>query len=96
MADRIRPRLWNRTDPDRPRRCISIMRPGPFGNPFTRVSHPSRQERISEHRRWLREQPALVERIRALDDVDLMCCCSPMPCHGDAILELWDELNRPA
>lgn len=93
MAKPIRPRLWNRIDPDRPRRGLSIMRPGALGNPFTRATHPDRHERIREHKRWLREQPALVERIRAMDDVDLICCCAPMPCHGDNILALWDELH---
>ncbi|WP_375292098.1 DUF4326 domain-containing protein [Sphingomonas melonis] len=90
----VRPRLWNRSDPERPRRCRSIMRGTPLGNPFIVGVHGTRAQVIEAYAFWLRQQPELMAKIRAMSDDDLVCCCSPMPCHGDVILAIWDELHH--
>lgn len=93
---KIRPRLWNRTDPDRPKKCVSIMRPGLLGNPFIVGIHGTREQCIDQYERWVRYSwggSFAFQRIGELDDVDLVCCCTPMPCHGDVHLKIWDELN---
>lgn len=73
---------------------MSIMRPSPLSNPFIIGVHGSRQQVLAAFERKVRREPELLARIAELDDVDLLCCCAPMPCHGDVILALWDELNH--
>jgi hypothetical protein len=90
---RTRPRLWNRSDPDRPKRCSSIMRPSLLSNPYIVGFFGTREQCITEFERYARQSPRILAFIERLDDADLMCCCAPMPCHGDVILRLWDELN---
>lgn len=92
---RTRPRLWNRSDPDRPRKCVSIMRPSILSNPYIVGFFGTREECIKAFEIYARSSPMVWRYIEFLDDVDLMCCCAPMPCHGDVILKLWDELNAP-
>ena len=36
--------------------------------------------------------PGLLEEIRKLKGKNLVCFCSPKPCHGDVILELANKL----
>lgn len=88
---KIRPRLWNRTDPDRPRKCTSIMRPGRLSNPYVIGIDGNRAQVLEKFEAYARA--CRMDAIAALDDADLVCCCAPMPCHGDIILKIWDELH---
>jgi predicted dehydrogenase len=69
------------------------MRPSLLGNPYTIGIDGTRADVIEQFELRVRSERSLMEYIAELDDVDLVCCCSPMPCHGDVILKLWDELN---
>lgn len=71
-----------------------IGRPGPFGNPFIIGKHGTRDEVIAMYEGWARQQPALLEKIKALpEDAVLGCWCAPKSCHGSVIIKLWKELN---
>jgi len=46
---------------------------------------------INEFRKWLRENPELVERIRReLRGEVLGCYCNPLPCHGHVLARVAD------
>lgn len=84
------PRVWNfNYDEDMPDDAVSIMRPGPWGNPFSLSRGYTRARAIAEHRAWVMSQPELVARIRReLHGKHLACCCKPKACHGDFLLWL--------
>lgn len=73
---------------------MSIMRPAMLSNPYHRGNTPDRHERIAKFEAKVRQDEELLQVIEWLDDTDLVCCCTPMPCHGDVILKIWDELNQ--
>ena len=72
---------------------LSIMRPGPWGNPYQIGRDGTRAEVIRKHlndwRYKLRRNP------HALDPLlgkRLICCCKPAACHGDNYVLLLREL----
>lgn len=80
---------------------VYIGRPSVFGNP-----HPigycsacccthDRATAIAAFAEDVREMPNTVRAIEQLpEDAVLGCWCSPKPCHGDTIIELWNELHK--
>ena len=79
-----------------PHGAITIMRPTIWGNPFHVSSTCSRDEAIAKYRRWLRLEYAkkgviyqqlhiLARRYKNGETITLVCCCKPLPCHGDVI-----------
>lgn len=73
---------------DIPEGAINIMRPGPWGNPFT-VQRHGRETAIALYRKWLwcriSEDYEFIEKLAALHGRDLVCCCKPAACHGDVL-----------
>lgn len=68
-----------------PTDAVNIMRPGPWGNPFSDKEW-GREGCIKLFEHWLFLNPQLVARMRAeLARKDLVCCCFPKACHGDVI-----------
>lgn len=61
-----------------------------FANPF-RIGHDgTREQVIEQYRRWLIKQPHLLRRLGELRGRRLACWCSPLPCHGDVLIEFVD------
>ncbi|MDT7742697.1 MAG: hypothetical protein QOE59_1775 [Actinomycetota bacterium] len=98
MPERIRLRRakgWRK-----PAGAITVARPSAWGNPFrlgevVRTDDDvevtlDRESMIALYRRWLAEQPELLERARAeLAGHDLACWCAPdEPCHADVLLRV--------
>lgn len=68
-----------------PTDAVNIMRPGPWGNPFSDKEW-GREGCIKLFEHWLFLNPQLVARMRIeLARKDLVCCCFPKACHGDVI-----------
>lgn len=64
----------------------------PFANPFRIGAHGTRGEVIEKYRHWLWSQPSLIDRARMeLRGKVLECWCSPLPCHGDVLLEVAND-----
>ena len=75
---------------------IYIGRPSPLGNPFVVGRDGSRTDVIRRYRTRIADRPNLVEplwRISQQGDLELECWCSPLPCHGDVLKELIEELG---
>ena len=77
--------------------AIYVGRPSKWGNPF-KMNDPllpaglsrqgKRQMVIGEYREWVQKQPELMVALTELTGKDLVCWCSPLPCHADILLEL--------
>lgn len=82
------PRVYNRFHKDAPRGSVFIGRPSIWGNPFVIGKHGGREEVIEQYKKWFLSQPVLMqETIEKLRGQNLVCYCSPKPCHGDFLLE---------
>lgn len=90
------PRVLNKQYDCVPADAVYVGRPSKWGNPFSHKSsvfnvYPaqSRAAAIAKHREWLLSQPILVEEVKKeLRGKDLVCWCSPLPCHADTLLEI--------
>lgn len=74
---------------------ISIMCPGPWGNPYVIGRDGTREEVIVLFKHSLLSSTGLKWRwmrnnIHKLKDKRLGCCCKPHACHGDVLAELAD------
>jgi hypothetical protein len=97
MPERIRLRRtrgWRK-----PEGAITVARPSAWGNPFRLGAVVTvddvevtldRDTMIALYRRWLAEQPGLVEKAREeLAGHDLACWCpEDEPCHADVLLRV--------
>lgn len=61
-----------------------------FANPFKLSEDETRETTIERYRKWLWEQIKLgnisIDDLLSLDGKDLVCYCSPKPCHGDVLV----------
>ena len=68
---------------------VKIMRPSKWGNPYVIGKDGTRGEVIAQYRDYLAQRPALAAAAkRELRGKDLICCCAPLACHGDILLEI--------
>lgn len=67
---------------------VYIGRPSKWGNPFTIGKDGTRKEVIAKYRTWILSQPNLLKVLEELRNKTLGCWCSPLPCHGDVLIEL--------
>ncbi|KQT22616.1 DUF4326 domain-containing protein [Roseiarcaceae bacterium H3SJ34-1] len=67
---------------------VYIGRPSKWGNPFVIGRDGSRAEVIAKYRAWIVAQPALMNALDELRVRDLVCCCAPLACHGDELIDL--------
>lgn len=67
--------------------AVYIGRPTKWGNPFVIGRDGNREEVIAKYEEWLRGNVELTYSARAeLRGRDLICWCSPLPCHGNVLL----------
>ena len=88
------PKVWNKRDKSYPRDAIYVGRPSKWGNPYQIGISGTRGEVIQMYREDLED--ALASNPRYLDELegkDLVCWCSPLPCHADVLLELANEVE---
>jgi ribA/ribD-fused uncharacterized protein len=83
------PQVYNKHHEGVPADAVNVMRGTPFGNPFVIGRDGTRADVIRKYREWLCQtaQAPLRARIRTeLRGRDLVCCCAPLPCHADTLL----------
>ena len=73
--------------------AIYVGRPSKWGNPYRMSKYRSRKLVIEWYRRHIEQEirNGCVD-LSELRGKDLVCWCSPLPCHGDILLEL---ANKP-
>jgi hypothetical protein len=75
-----------------------IGRPSILGNPFPITSKCTREQSVSQYKDYFKKRMSIepfesdfwkeinwIWRAGKEHDVNLVCYCSPLPCHGDVI-----------
>jgi uncharacterized protein DUF4326 len=70
---------------------VYIGRPSIWGNRFVIGRDGNRMEVIVKYGEWLIAHPELLHRVHELRGKDLICWCSPLPCHGHILLRLAND-----
>lgn len=70
---------------------VFIGRPSKWGNPFIIGIDGDREQVIKKYEVWIQTQPELLASLPDLKGKNLVCFCSPLPCHGDVLLKLANE-----
>lgn len=82
-------KVYNKHHQNAPSDAVNIMRPGKWGNPYSIGKDGDRAQVIKYFRAYALSQPDYVLAIkRELKGKDLVCCCAPLPCHGDVLIEI--------
>jgi hypothetical protein len=71
---------------------VYIGRGTKWGNPFVIGRDGDRSTVIAKYRRWIESEAGLMASIPELRGKVLGCWCSPLPCHGDVLVELLEEV----
>jgi hypothetical protein len=75
-----------------PPEAIYIGRGSIWGNPFPMSKEVSREECLSRYKVWVKDQILqgnyTLEQLASLYNMDLVCYCSPKPCHGHVLEKL--------
>ena len=78
---------------------VYIGRGSPLGNPFPITKELPRLEAIAKYKvyliqRILSNNDIILNALRSLkEDSKLLCFCSPAPCHGNIIKDIWEEIT---
>lgn len=68
-----------------------------FANPFPVTKNCSRQESIDKYRFWLYEQLKIgnitKQDILSLEGKNLVCYCSPLPCHSNVLINAFNYIR---
>lgn len=92
MNRETRPRVLNKRTDKIPPGAVYVGRPSKWGNPYKVGKGGTREGVIERYRTWLiREIAHSHLNIRELRGRDLVCWCSPLPCHADILLELAND-----
>ncbi len=69
--------------------AVYIGRPSKWGNHFVIGKDGTREQVIEKYRKWITSQPLLMDEAKTeLKGKDVICWCSPLPCHGDVLVEI--------
>lgn len=74
---------------------VYVGRPTKWGNPFKVGSEYAQGEAARAYRAYLWGNATLLRDLHELYGHNLVCWCSPAPCHADALLAAakWAEAN---
>lgn len=70
---------------------VDITRASEWGNPFVIGPDGSREQVVSKYRTYLKNNAALMGKLHTLEGKRLGCICHPLPCHGDVLVEVFEE-----
>ena len=73
---------------------IYIGRPSKWGNPFSIGKDGTRAQVIEKYRLWIVNQPQLMADLHELKGKTLGCWCSPLPCHGQVLIDLIKQMEK--
>ncbi|KKN16938.1 hypothetical protein LCGC14_0970960 [marine sediment metagenome] len=95
------PKVLNKRRDKIPPEAIYVGRPSKWGNPykigdkipstFKELRPLTRIDCVVIHSLWILGGPGEGDRLKDIGELrgkDLVCWCSPLPCHADILLEL--------
>ena len=71
---------------------VYIGRPSIWGNPFVIGVDGDRDRVIRLYEEYVRGSPELMKALPELKGKILGCWCHPLPCHGNVLVKLIEEL----
>lgn len=87
-----------------PAGAVYVGRPSKWGNPMsvreilelfpTYSKQEAQQAAVDWYKRYIQLKPDLLASLPELRGKNLVCWCSPLPCHADVLLELANRNNR--
>jgi len=80
-------KVYNRKNKDAPDGSVYVGRPSKWGNPFHISKYCTREQAVQKYRDTLGKRDKIEIR-RELKGKNLICWCSPEPCHADVLLEI--------
>lgn len=72
---------------------VFIGRPSKWENPYRIGKDGNRKEVIEKYEFYLKANKELMEDIMLLDGKVLGCYCKPLPCHGDVIVKIIEQMK---
>ncbi len=83
------PKVFNKRTDTIPDDAVFVGRPSKWGNPYRIGTHGNRSQVVAYYRAYLFSTHWLaMEAKRELKGKNLVCWCSPLPCHADVLLEM--------
>jgi len=73
---------------------VYIGRPSKWGNPYTICKEHTRKDVIRLYEAWIKTRPELLAALPELRGKRLGCYCAPLPCHGDVLVRLAEEVDQ--
>lgn len=73
---------------------LYIGRPSKWGNPFEIGKDGTGNEVIEKYRQYILNTPELLNALPELKGKTLGCWCHPQKCHGDVLVELYDDRHN--
>lgn len=74
---------------------VYVGRPSVLGNPYHLGKDGNRKEVCDSFEHLARNTPQILAAIDNLKEDDvLICWCSPLECHADRIIKLWNERHK--
>ena len=67
---------------------VYIGRPSKFGNPYKIDRDGTREEVIAKFRRYITDNPQIIDALIRKRPMRLVCFCAPLSCHGDVYAEI--------
>lgn len=72
---------------------VYIGRGSKWGNPFRITPTRTREQSISMYNDYLHTRPDLMDALPELVGKVLVCYCKPLPCHGDTLARMANQLE---
>jgi len=84
------PRVLNKRTDTIPPDAVYVGRPSKWGNPYIIGRDGTRKEVVEKYKLHLDNliDAGFILTFDELRDKDLVCWCSPLPCHADILLEM--------
>ena len=74
---------------------VYIGRGSKWGNPYPITATQDRETVIAKYREYILSKPELLRDLHELKGKTLGCFCKPKPCHGDVLVELLNQREKP-
>ena len=62
-----------------------------WGNPFVMKNESKREEVLAKYKEHILNSPELLNSLSELKGKTLGCYCAPKKCHGNVLIELYNE-----
>ena len=90
------PHVYSKRRPrEIPEGAVYVGRPSKWGNPYKASKTKTREQAIQEFQIYAElkvfYEPQWIEPLRGKD---LVCWCSPLPCHADVLIRLANETTE--